>query len=338
MKKSAEKVFRVVAVSTALFCAGVTSAEPIRVTDDIDWSTSVRSDESRRGQDEYWIEVPTGSRAEVTVTRSSITTAHCAGTMRVDVGDSIMQPIDRDDRSVSKTCRAGTTAIVVESFVGTVEQYEKFMGYVGPPGGQVATFRWTDWETYSCTARYKITVKYVQELPDLLVTSLSITPDEIMLVDANAAVDFTIGNSGAKDAGAFKAGLYVDGTRKQSFDVSGLHVGGVFSRKVSFGQLSAGSHEVAVKVDEGGAVAESSEDNNRRSMTVTVCKRTPYKVHFLANGGAGTMKDQDFVLGTASDLRPNAFTREGFRFAGWALSATGEKKFSDGHRAHFVFC
>lgn len=44
----------------------------------------------------------------------------------------------------------------------------------------------------------------------------------------------------------------------------------------------------------------------------------PYTVEFNANGGTGTMQDQDFVYDTAQDLTPNAFTRTGYTFLGWS--------------------
>ena len=52
-------------------------------------------------------------------------------------------------------------------------------------------------------------------------------------------------------------------------------------------------------------------------------------VTFDANGGEGTMATQTLTEGKGT-LTANAFTKEGFRFAGWALSAAGEKVYGDG--------
>lgn len=52
-------------------------------------------------------------------------------------------------------------------------------------------------------------------------------------------------------------------------------------------------------------------------------------VTFDANGGEGTMAAQTLNEGKGT-LTANAFTKEGFRFAGWALSAAGEKVYDDG--------
>ena len=52
-------------------------------------------------------------------------------------------------------------------------------------------------------------------------------------------------------------------------------------------------------------------------------------VSFDANGGEGTMAAQTLTEGKGT-LNANTFTRENFRFAGWALSAAGEKVYDDG--------
>ncbi len=53
-------------------------------------------------------------------------------------------------------------------------------------------------------------------------------------------------------------------------------------------------------------------------------------VSFNANGGTGTMADQVFSSGVAAKLRANAFTRKGYIFAGWALSANGAVVYQNG--------
>ena len=56
----------------------------------------------------------------------------------------------------------------------------------------------------------------------------------------------------------------------------------------------------------------------------------PYKVHFDANGGSGTMVDQAFVYGTAQKLSANAFKNGMYAFAGWAMKPDGEVVYADG--------
>lgn len=55
-----------------------------------------------------------------------------------------------------------------------------------------------------------------------------------------------------------------------------------------------------------------------------------WAVSFNANGGTGAMADQVFSSGVAANLRANAFTRTGYTFAGWALSADGAVVYQNG--------
>ena len=55
-----------------------------------------------------------------------------------------------------------------------------------------------------------------------------------------------------------------------------------------------------------------------------------YRVRFNANGGSGTMNDQDFVYGSPSLLNVNQFSMTGMAFAGWSLENDGVVVFGDG--------
>ena len=54
-----------------------------------------------------------------------------------------------------------------------------------------------------------------------------------------------------------------------------------------------------------------------------------YYVAFNANGGSGTMANQQMQVGIAEALNANTFKRTGYTFNGWAESATGAKVYSD---------
>ena len=56
-----------------------------------------------------------------------------------------------------------------------------------------------------------------------------------------------------------------------------------------------------------------------------------YTVKFNANGGTGTMADQDFTYDAAAPLRANSFTKADYRFAGWATSAGGAVVYANQH-------
>ena len=54
-----------------------------------------------------------------------------------------------------------------------------------------------------------------------------------------------------------------------------------------------------------------------------------YVLHYDANGGTGTMEDQTFPHGQAHPLEKCAFSREGYRFVGWATESTDKVKYED---------
>ena len=54
-----------------------------------------------------------------------------------------------------------------------------------------------------------------------------------------------------------------------------------------------------------------------------------YTVKFNANGGSGTMTDQTFTYDVPQALTANTFTRDGYTFAGWATTASGDVTYAD---------
>lgn len=64
--------------------------------------------------------------------------------------------------------------------------------------------------------------------------------------------------------------------------------------------------------------------------TTSCVTPTEVTVKFDANGGTGTMTDQDDIpYNTPTALKKNTFTRDGYTFQGWATSASGEKVYDD---------
>ncbi|MGI5990541.1 MAG: InlB B-repeat-containing protein [Lachnospiraceae bacterium] len=56
-----------------------------------------------------------------------------------------------------------------------------------------------------------------------------------------------------------------------------------------------------------------------------------YTVHFIANGGTGEMADQTITVGESTALTANAFTADGFTFAGWNTKVDGSgTSYADG--------
>ena len=84
----------------------------------------------------------------------------------------------------------------------------------------------------------------------------------------------------------------------------------------------------------GTGNALSTNLANTRSITANttiyaVYTANTYTVKFDANGGSGTISDQNFTYGTAQNLTANTFTRTGYTFAGWATSANENKVYND---------
>lgn len=52
-------------------------------------------------------------------------------------------------------------------------------------------------------------------------------------------------------------------------------------------------------------------------------------LHFKANTGVGSMADQYIQAGSTQAINQNSFTKQGYRFAGWALEADGEVAYAD---------
>lgn len=69
-------------------------------------------------------------------------------------------------------------------------------------------------------------------------------------------------------------------------------------------------------VDNAGNVGEASD-------SITIKKRQPYTITFNANGGTGNMDSLTAYVDTQIELTENAFTREGYTFAGWNTAADG---------------
>lgn len=63
---------------------------------------------------------------------------------------------------------------------------------------------------------------------------------------------------------------------------------------------------------------------------VTWASRGSYTIRFLPNGGSGTMADQSAPLDCTVSLSRNGFSRDGFVFAGWSDSPTGDALYSNG--------
>lgn len=74
---------------------------------------------------------------------------------------------------------------------------------------------------------------------------------------------------------------------------------------------------------------KDSSGRYRNGSYVARFRLKQYVLHYDANGGTDTMEDQTFPHGQAHPLEKCAFSREGYRFVGWATGPAGEVKYKD---------
>lgn len=74
---------------------------------------------------------------------------------------------------------------------------------------------------------------------------------------------------------------------------------------------------------------EDSSGRYQKGSYVALFRLKQYVLHYDANGGTDTMEDQTFPHGQAHPLEKCAFSREGYRFVGWATESTDKVKYED---------
>lgn len=74
---------------------------------------------------------------------------------------------------------------------------------------------------------------------------------------------------------------------------------------------------------------KDSSGRYRNGSYVARFRLKQYVLHYDANGGTDTMEDQTFPHGQAHPLEKCAFSREGYRFVGWATEPTDKVKYED---------
>jgi subtilase family serine protease len=118
-----------------------------------------------------------------------------------------------------------------------------------------------------------VPVQTVSSSVDLVAASLTWSPNPASQGD-EVAITFTIRNDGSSAAGSFHVELRRDGAYMCDWIVNSLNPGNTFQRTCSgsYGipSASAPGHTVEMFVDDQGAVAESNEGNNSRSVFVSV--------------------------------------------------------------------
>ena len=84
-----------------------------------------------------------------------------------------------------------------------------------------------------------------------------------------------------------------------------------------------------VKYANGEMVENLAEIQDQVVTLYAVWGGASYAVRFDSNGGYGSMDNQTFLIGVSQPIAKCAFTRSGYRFAGWATTYGGSVVYSD---------
>ena len=96
----------------------------------------------------------------------------------------------------------------------------------------------------------------------------------------------------------------------------------------SFKEWTGAAADVALLANKTASTTTLRMPGRAVTLTATY-QANAYTVKFNANGGTGTMANESFVYDTAKALTANAFTRTGYTFKGWAMTASGAVAHAD---------
>ncbi len=131
---------------------------------------------------------------------------------------------------------------------------------------------------------------------------------------------------------ATTATLTVTGTTHgtRSFESSNTDVLTVNNANGAVTAIGAGSATVTAHWTAAGGYCEKSVVSQEFEVA------GPLTISFDANGGSGTMTAQNVTYKVAEAIKTNTFTRTGYTFQGWALTADGEKTYDDKQSVAFT--
>ncbi|GEM_PF-1660349 len=92
----------------------------------------------------------------------------------------------------------------------------------------------------------------------------------------------------------------------------------------------ATSENGAVQYNDCENILNLSAINNDVIHLYAVWTANNYQIEYIANGGYGVMSNSNHTYDKFSNLNSCKYERTGYSFAGWSLSAQGEKVYSDG--------
>ena len=115
-----------------------------------------------------------------------------------------------------------------------------------------------------------------------------------------------------------------------SFESSNTDVLTVNSSTGAVTAVGAGSATVTAHWTAAGGYCEKSVVSQEFEVA------GPLTISFDANGGSGTMTAQTVTYKAAAAIKANTFTRTGYTFQGWALTADGSKTYDDKQSVAFT--
>ena len=175
---------------------------------------------------------------------------------------------------------------------------------------------------YYARMNYQISVSYEKLMPDLIVSSVSLSSAEAA-VDETVTLSYAVRNVGREYASVASIVRIYDGDKQICGDqhIPALSAGGTSLQTVTLPRLSAGKHTIKVVVDASNAIAESYEGNNSSSVLLRDYARTPVAVTFETDSGASS-RTVTVIAGNLIGTLPVPF-RKGYDFVGWWSERAG---------------
>ena len=115
-----------------------------------------------------------------------------------------------------------------------------------------------------------------------------------------------------------------------TYDVAKALTSNSFSRAGYKFKGWATSASGSVKYTDGQSVRNLTATDKDTVHLYAVWELVAYTVKFNANGGSGSMGNQQHIVGQSLALTANTFSRTGYTFKGWATSSGGDVVYTDG--------
>ena len=169
---------------------------------------------------------------------------------------------DSGDTIASYTFNFGDGNSVTQSTATTSHQYAN-------PGTFTASLTVTDSRGKASTNSATQTIT-VNGRPDLVVSALAANPSQPKQ-GSTVTLTATVKNQGQANAGASKTEFLLDGkTVLGTVNTAALAPGATVQVSANWTKVKKGQHTIKATADRNNAVAESDENNNATSITVTV--------------------------------------------------------------------